>query len=128
MIKYTLADQLAHVERNLAVVFDGAFAFRMPRQTFRHRLACEYALPPRLGLFWCPLLLVRFASRQSVPCWVRVGQKSPFPLNEPFSTRTFCKSLILPNVGLLSAPPRILVLTEISPNPAISPESAGFCE
>ena len=26
----------------------------------------------------------------------------------------------------LSAPPRILVLTEISPNPAISPESAGL--
>ena len=31
-------------------------------------------------------------------------------------------------VRVLPAPPRILVLTEISPNPAISPESAGFCE
>jgi hypothetical protein len=31
-------------------------------------------------------------------------------------------------VRVFPGPPRILVLTEISPNPAISPESAGFCE
>jgi hypothetical protein len=36
---------------------------------------------------------------------VRVGEKSPFPLNRPLSTRTFCKSLISPNVGLLPGPP-----------------------
>jgi hypothetical protein len=31
-------------------------------------------------------------------------------------------------VRVLRGPPRILVLTEISPNPAISPESARFGE
>ena len=31
-------------------------------------------------------------------------------------------------VRVLRGPPRILVLTEISPNPAISPKSARFCE
>jgi hypothetical protein len=55
---------------------------------------------------------------------VWVAAKSSFAFNEPFSTRTFCKPLILPIVGLLSAPPRILVLTEISRNPAITPELA----
>ena len=30
-------------------------------------------------------------------------EKSPFPINRLISTRTFCKPLILPNVGLIRA-------------------------
>jgi hypothetical protein len=41
--------------------------------------------------------------------WVRVGQKSPFALKEAISTRTLCKPLILPNVGLLYRPPLISI-------------------
>jgi hypothetical protein len=36
-----LTDKLTDVERNGAVVFDGAFAFRMPRQPFRQPFARE---------------------------------------------------------------------------------------
>jgi hypothetical protein len=36
---------------------------------------------------------------------VRVGQKSSFALKEDISTRTLCKSLISPDVGLLYRPP-----------------------
>ena len=50
MLKHTLADQFAHVERDVAVVFNGAFARRMPRQTFGQPLACEQSLPQRLWL------------------------------------------------------------------------------
>ncbi len=50
LLKHPLADQFAHVERDVAVVFDGAFAFWAPSQTFRQPLACEHALPRRAGL------------------------------------------------------------------------------
>jgi hypothetical protein len=33
------------------------------------------------------------------------GEKSSFALKEAISTRTFCKSLISPDVGLLYRPP-----------------------
>jgi hypothetical protein len=36
---------------------------------------------------------------------VRVGEKSSFAFKEAISTRTFCKSLIPPEVGLLYRPP-----------------------
>ena len=41
--------------------------------------------------------------------------KSSLAFNEPFSTRTFCKPLILPDVGLLPGPPpnKINGLTDI---------------
>ena len=55
---------------------------------------------------------------------MRVREKSSFALKEAISTRTLCKSLISPQVGLLPAPPRTLVLTEISRILAISPELA----
>jgi hypothetical protein len=51
------------------------------------------------------LLKINVIGDLTKPPWkvlgVRVGEKSPFPLNRSFSTRTFCKPLILPNVGLL---------------------------
>jgi hypothetical protein len=57
---------------------------------------------------------------------VRVGQKSPFPLNRSVSTRTFCKPLILPDVGLLPGPPRIPTFAEISRSLQTSAQLAGF--
>ena len=36
---------LENIERNQAVVFDGAFAFRLTKQTARQLLAREHALP-----------------------------------------------------------------------------------
>ena len=50
LLKHTLADQFAHVERDGAVVLDGAFAFWMPRLTFRQPLAGEHSLPQGLRL------------------------------------------------------------------------------
>jgi hypothetical protein len=61
----------------------------------------------RLGADW-----MREAERQNLLAnavvdlvWVRVGKKSPFALKEAISTRTFCKSLISPDVALLYRPP-----------------------
>jgi len=50
VVKHSLADQLAHVERNHAVVFDGAFAFRLPKQTGWQPVARDQALPQRARL------------------------------------------------------------------------------
>jgi hypothetical protein len=42
-----MTDQFAHIERNVAVIFDGAVALRfLLKQVLRHWLACEHALPP----------------------------------------------------------------------------------
>ena len=44
-----LAHQIAYVERDLAVIFDWAFAFRFgDERAVWQPLACEHALPPRL--------------------------------------------------------------------------------
>ena len=51
-------------------------------------------------------------------------EKPSFAINGSVSTRTLYKPLISLNVGLLPGLPRILVITEISRNPAISPELA----
>ena len=49
-------------------------------------------------------------------------------INGSLARDRFDSDCVLGTQSSLSAPPRILVLTEIFPNPAISPESAGFCE
>jgi hypothetical protein len=50
-LKNTLTDQFAYVERDVAVVFNGAFAFRFcDKRAFRQPLACGESLPPRLWL------------------------------------------------------------------------------
>jgi hypothetical protein len=51
VFKYVLADQFAHVECDVAVVFDSAFAFRFrDKRAFRQRLAGYHSLPPRARL------------------------------------------------------------------------------
>jgi hypothetical protein len=45
-----------------------------------------------------------------------VGGKSPFPLNEPISTRTFCKLLILPNVGVPGPPAKSIAYVRLWPS------------
>jgi hypothetical protein len=46
LIKHMLADQFAHIERDRPVVFNGALAFRLTKQTVRQPLACCHPLPP----------------------------------------------------------------------------------
>ena len=43
---------------------------------------------------------------------VRVAAKSSFAFNGAISTRTFCKPLILPKVGLLPGPPLMIIATD----------------
>jgi len=45
-LKNPMTDQLTHVQRNPAVVFDRALTFRMTKQTVRQPLPCDQA---RLG-------------------------------------------------------------------------------
>jgi hypothetical protein len=49
-IEHPMADQFAHVERDLAVVFDGALAFSASKRRVGQPFAGDYFLPPRLGL------------------------------------------------------------------------------
>ncbi len=51
LLKHMLAHQIAYVERDLAVVFDGAFAIRFrDKRAVWQPLACGDSLPPRLWL------------------------------------------------------------------------------
>ena len=53
-IKHMLADQFAHVESDLAVVFNSPIALRFRlKQALRQPLACNYTLPPSLRLIAC---------------------------------------------------------------------------
>jgi hypothetical protein len=66
LLKHMLADQFAHVERNVAVIFDGTFTFGTAKHWVRQRLACDRALPPhafgsaasRLGRLLCVTVFI----------------------------------------------------------------------
>jgi hypothetical protein len=70
-----MTDQFAHIEGNVAVIFDGAVALRfLPKKVLRHWLACEHALPPCLRLGGGTI--DSFVSRHNIdPMCSRKGQR-----------------------------------------------------
>jgi hypothetical protein len=83
LVKHSMADQFAHVERNLAVVFDCACAFRIPKHMVQQPLACNqcchHALGS-LGVWFCRLLCATLCQSARSRCSVlRETKNSSFP-------------------------------------------------